>query len=193
MKPEYETWRKLNAFSLDVPEAEFPFSARLAKENEWPKNFAHRAIEEYKKFAFLSVVAGHPVSPSDVVDQVWHLHLTYTKNYWKDFCGEVLGKPLHHHPTEGGAAERAKFHDWYTRTLESYRKHFGAEPPRDIWPEPEKKRAEKNRFVRVDMAVHWVIPRPRLSGRIRGLIGRFTQGTSSRQPSPPKEERENCL
>ena len=171
MKPEYiELWERIAGFSLDSPEARLPFSARLGKENDWSPGFTTRAIEEYKRFAFLAVVAGHPVSPSDAVDQVWHLHLTYTQNYWKRFCGEVLRQPLHHHPTQGGAAEREKFHDWYTCTLESYRKHFGTEPPRDIWPEPEAKRAEDTRFVRVDKATHWVIPRPRLSRSVRNLI-----------------------
>src|SRR5262245_60127571 len=100
MKPEHlELWRKISEFSIDLPGVELPFSARLAKENEWPKHFTHRAIEEYKKFVFLAVAAEHPVSPSDTVDQVWHLHLTYTKNYWKDFCKETLGQPLHHSPT----------------------------------------------------------------------------------------------
>ena len=33
------------------------------------------AIEEYRKFVFLALVAGHQITPSDQVDQVWHLHL----------------------------------------------------------------------------------------------------------------------
>src|SRR5262249_39267581 len=86
---------------------------------------------------------------------------------WKRFCGEVLGKPLHHHPTEGGAAEADKFDDWYRRTLGSYRDFFGTEPPRDIWPEPAEKRAERNHFVRVDKAANWVIPRPRIGRALK--------------------------
>ncbi|MCX5952813.1 MAG: hypothetical protein NTZ40_04815 [Cyanobacteria bacterium] len=33
------------------------------------------AIEEYRKFVFLALVAGHQITPSDQVDQVGHLHL----------------------------------------------------------------------------------------------------------------------
>ena len=185
MKPEYVgLWRKISEFALDLPGVEFPFSARLAKENEWRKDFAERAIEEYKKFAFLAVAAGHPVSPSDNVDQVWHLHLTYTKNYWKEFCGETLGRPLHHNPTEGGSREREKFEDWYQKTLDSYRKHFDAEPPRDIWPEPEEKRARHHKFVRVDKGANWVIPKPRLTKAARmlfavGAVGAMAAGCSA--------------
>jgi uncharacterized protein (TIGR04222 family) len=171
MKPEYVgLWRKISEFSLDVPGAEFPFSARLAKENEWSRTFTRRAIEEYKKFAFLAVVADHPVSPSDAVDQVWHLHLTYTKNYWKQFCGEILGKPLHHNPTEGGSHERDKFRDWYQKTLDSYCEFFDRKPPRDIWPLPEDKLSHHPRFVRVDKSANWVVPKPGLSRPLRALL-----------------------
>jgi len=112
MKTEYVgLWQRIAGFSLDSPGAELPFSTRLAKENDWTSEFGARAIEEYKRFAYLAVAAGHPVSPPDAVDQVWHLHLTYTQNYWKKFCAEILAKPLHHQPTEGGVAESEKFQD----------------------------------------------------------------------------------
>src|SRR5688500_16905963 len=51
------------------------FEPRLRRENGWSAGFARRAIEEYRKFLFLAATARHPVSPPDVVDQVWHLHL----------------------------------------------------------------------------------------------------------------------
>jgi hypothetical protein len=81
-----ELWRRIEQFQLDSPEAALPFSARLARENNWPSAYAQRVISEYKRFTFLAVVAGHPVSPSEDVDQAWHLHLTYSENYWKVFC-----------------------------------------------------------------------------------------------------------
>ena len=86
---------------------------RLARDNGWTFEFAERVVEEYRRFAFLAKTAGHPVTPSDEVDQMWHLHLTYTRSYWDDFCGRVLEAPLHHDPTQGGRAEGEKFDDWY--------------------------------------------------------------------------------
>jgi uncharacterized protein (TIGR04222 family) len=158
-----ELCRRIEQFQLDSPEVALPFSARLARENNWPSAYAQRVISEYKRFTFLAVVAGHPVSPSEAVDQAWHLHLTYSENYWKVFCPEILGKPFHHHPTKGGGSEKHKFEDWYARTLESYEKFFGAPPPRDIWPAPETHRKEKHLFIRVDRERNWIIPKPRLS------------------------------
>ena len=111
--------------------------------------FAARAIEEYRKFCFLAVHAGHPVTPSDEVDQVWHLHLTYSRHYWDALCRDTLEKPLHHGPTQGGVAEDRKFHDWYDNTLASYRRYFG-EPPKDLWPAARERFHERNDFVRIN-------------------------------------------
>jgi uncharacterized protein (TIGR04222 family) len=158
-----ELWRRIEGFQLDSAEAALPFSARLARENNWSPAYAQRVITEYKRFTFLAVAAGHPVSPSEDVDQAWHLHLTYSENYWKVFCPEILGKPFHHQPTKGGATEKHKFEDWYARTLESYEKFFGVAPPRDIWPAPEAQRKGKHLFIRVDRERNWIIPKPRLS------------------------------
>jgi len=166
-----ELLQRLEQFQLDSPEATLPFSARLARENNWSATYTQRVIAEYKRFAFLAVAAGHPVSPSEDVDQAWHLHLTYTRNYWTVFCPEVLQTSLHHQPTQGGPTERDKFDDWYLRTLESYHACFGEEPPRDIWPAAETKRAAKPEYVRVDQRAHWIIPKPawRFSPRLAAL------------------------
>ena len=56
-----ELLRRLEQFQLDSPEASLPFSARLARENNWPLPYTQRVITEYKRFAFLAVAAGHPV------------------------------------------------------------------------------------------------------------------------------------
>jgi uncharacterized protein (TIGR04222 family) len=160
-----ELLRRLEQFQLDSPEASLPFSARLARENNWSTADAQRVITEYKRFAFLAIAAGHPVSPSEDVDQAWHLHLTYSENYWKVFCPEILGQPFHHHPTKGGKTEHEKFNDWYARTLKSYQIFFNELPPADIWPSPEAREREKHDFTRVDRAENWVIPKPRLRVR----------------------------
>lgn len=157
-----ELLQRLNQFNLDSPDSTFPFSSRLAKENLWSPAYARRVIEEYKRFAFLGVAAGHPVSPSEDVDQAWHLHLTYSQSYWREFCPEVLRQPFHHQPTKGGEAEHSKFQDWYARTLESYEKFFGAKPPGDIWPSPEERQKTRPHFVRVDRNQHWILRKPRL-------------------------------
>jgi hypothetical protein len=93
------------------------------------------------------------------VDQVWHLHLVYTRSYWQDFCPNVLRRELHHGPTLGGAEEQTKFTNWYARTKETYAARFGEKPPRDIWPDSRTRFARVN-FRRVDMDANWILPRP---------------------------------
>lgn len=153
---------RLKQFNLDSPDSTFPFSSRLAKENQWSPAYARRVIDEYKRFTFLAVAAGHPVSPSEDVDQAWHLHLTYSQNYWRVFCPEVLRQPFHHQPTKGGEAEHAKFQDWYSRTLESYESFFAEKPPGDIWPSPAQRQDTRQHFVRVDREQNWIIRKPKL-------------------------------
>jgi uncharacterized protein (TIGR04222 family) len=161
-----DLYSRLGVFSFDNKEATYTFADRLAKENGWSRAYAARAIEEYRRFLLLAATAAHPVSPLDAVDQVWHVHLLYTRSYWDDLCKHVLPAPLHHEPSTGGRAERAKFDDWYARTIESYRRTFGKAPPPDIWPAPDGKAAHP-RFKRVDVARHWVMPK---FGVARGLI-----------------------
>lgn len=153
-----DLWKKLESLLLDDPAASLPFSLRLARDNGWSQGFARRVAQEYKRFLYLCCEAGHPVTPSDEVDQAWHLHLCSTRAYWEDLCRETLGRAVHHGPTRGGSVEGAKFGDWYARTLASYRAHFGADPPRDIWPE-HAVRFGGQRFERVDRALHLVVPR----------------------------------
>lgn len=155
-------WSRIDSYEFDAVDVALPFSARLARDNNWSVDFAERAIEEYKKFAFLAMTAGHPVTPSDEVDQVWHLHLLYTRSYWEDFT-RILGKPLHHGPTLGGVNEGCKFHAWYENTLCSYSKVFAVAPPADIWPEPASRFGDAMQFRRINTRTSWVIPKPKLS------------------------------
>src|SRR5262245_25622594 len=158
---EQEIYNRIKAFRFDDADASLPFVSRLERDNGWSRAYAVRAITEYRKFVFLAMVAGHPVSPSDQVDQAWHLHLLYTRSYWERFCRDVLGAPVHHGPTKGGRDETLKFEAWYDRTLESYRRFFG-EPPGDIWPDVSIRFGEDLHYVRVNTRRSWIIPKRRL-------------------------------
>lgn len=126
-------WLRIQTYNLDDTNSEFPFSKKLAKENNWTHNFALNAIEEYKRFIYLSCISSKGASPSFIVDQVWHLHLTYTVTYWKVFCPKVLQRELHHHPSKGGASETMKYDSLYDDTIELYQQVFNEEPPTNFW------------------------------------------------------------
>ena len=134
---ECKLWKDIQQFSFDDATSSFPFSKKLQQENNWTNDFTLQAIEEYRRFIFLCCILPNGASPSETVDKVWHLHLTYTTNYWVYFCRQTLHKDIHHYPTKGGAEEQAKHTTWYQETLEAYRQTFKTEPPATIWsPEP---------------------------------------------------------
>jgi hypothetical protein len=151
---------KIESFQLDEPGAALPFTSRLAREQGWDHAFAGRVVREYLRFIHLAMTAGHPVTPSEEVDQAWHLHLIYTRSYWEKLCRDTLGQELHHGPTVGGSAEGAKFSDWYAKTLASYRRIFGEPAPADIWPDPVARFANAGSGRWIDTSKFWLIPRP---------------------------------
>lgn len=156
---EMELFEKIQAFELDDNSASFKFSERLARENGWSKTYTHRVIDEYKKFIFLCCISDSGVTPSDPVDQAWHLHLTFTKSYWIDFCQNTLGQQIHHNPTKGGDNEREKFKSFYDKSENLYKEKFGIFPPDDIWHHSQKRFSEI-KFQRVNLHRNWVIPKP---------------------------------
>lgn len=163
MTPELQNrFERLDKFPLVSAHGDVLFTKKLAEQNGWTIQQGVQAIKEYRRFLFLAMEAGHRVSPSDAVDQVWHLHLMYTHEYWNVFCPEALGRPLHHHPSAGGELEREKFKDWYEATLASYRRMFDEGPLPEFWPPVERKGEMDQRIhLRVDTKEHWIIPKPR--------------------------------
>jgi hypothetical protein len=170
-----ELWQRIRDFAIDAPGTTLSFADRLARENNWSRPFARRVVEQYRRFVFLAMVADHEVTPSDEVDEAWHLHLTYTQSYWNDLCRGVLGRPLHHVPTRGGANERSRHFEQYERTLATYAQWFEEPPPNDIWPPANVRFAKNSRHVRVNCQRAWILPKPnwiwRLAGRGSLLAG----------------------
>lgn len=160
MTPEQsQLWQKVQNFQLDNPHSAFKFSDRLASENGWNLRYTSRVIEEYKKFIFLCCITQNGVTPSDAVDQAWHLHLTFTRSYWTDLCRDTLQTEIHHNPTKGGASENAKYDSYYTDTQQLYRQTFDAIPPADIWLANQQRFSDIN-FQRVNISKYWLLKKP---------------------------------
>lgn len=164
-------WSRLLGFDFDTTGDALTFTGRLARENGWRPAHARRVVEEYRRFLYLAVRAGHPVTPSDAVDQAWHLHLIYSRSYWDDLCAQVLQRPLHHGPTRGGRSEDDRFLADYEATRASYRRCFGVEPPADLWPEPAIRFAPTARWQRVDVSASWLLPKRALRRTCLGWLG----------------------
>jgi hypothetical protein len=125
-----QLWNEIENFSLDDDNSEYNFSIRLSHENDWPIYFTEKAILEYKKFMYLAAISDKMVSPSGIVDIVWHQHLIFTKSY--STLGDLLQKKIDHIPSTHNPKEKEKFKLAETFTKEIYQQEFG-EQPAEIW------------------------------------------------------------
>jgi hypothetical protein len=125
--------------------SERAFANKIAHKHAWSSRFALRAITEYRKFVFLGVSGDTVVTPSKVIDTVWHEHLLFTRGY-RDFCRNVLGRDFDHHPELLPTDKQTDlFAQQYNATLARYRTEFRVEPPVDIWGTPKFTRTNEQR------------------------------------------------
>lgn len=119
-------WKAVSDFVLDTADESYGFSTRLAYENSWTVAFTNGAINEYKKFMYLAATSTTMVSPSAIVDIVWHQHLIYTNSYTA-FCS-ILGKRIEHIPSNHSKKERERFFIAKQQTKLLYEENFGPQP-----------------------------------------------------------------
>ena len=109
------------------------FAAKVAKKHGWSNEFAFLAVREYKKFVFLGVISHYEVTPSEVIDRVWHEHQLFTKGY-REFCANVLLQHFDHSPELIAFGDQNEaFSAQYQKTLAFYEHEFGTVPPPEIW------------------------------------------------------------
>ena len=123
-------WQKIQNFDFDHPLSEYGFTTRLARENSWTLNFTKDAVLEYKKFMYLAATADAMVSPSEIVDVVWHQHLIFSQSY-NEFCN-LIGKRIEHVPSTHNREDYEKFGQAKERTNKLYVNEFG-EQPEQYW------------------------------------------------------------
>lgn len=91
---------------------------------------------EYTKFLELKVMThcdGDLLSPPDLIDQVWHLHILDTDNYHYD-CEYLLGTSDHIvHSPDNAYDSISKIIYRCENTVLAYRKRFGLKPKSHIW------------------------------------------------------------
>lgn len=160
MQNNNQLLEKLLAFDVTDKTDDYSFIQRLASENQWSLTYAENCFVEYKKFLYLCAISPSPMTPSDAVDQVWHLHLTYTESYWNHLCKNILPNPIHHKPTKGGEDEKNKFWNQYSDTLNLYQKMFKKDPPKAIWPSVAERFNPKLSFARVNQSDFFLIKKP---------------------------------
>ncbi|HYJ82522.1 MAG TPA: hypothetical protein VEW26_06735 [Allosphingosinicella sp.] len=128
-------WAALSHMRIELSGAPLRFEDSLADEQGWTVGFAERVTDEYRRFLYLAATAGFEVTPSQAVDEAWHLHLTLP-HYREILCGRILGRPLEHRPATGESGDEERHCRQYEDTVALYERAFLRPPPSDIWPRP---------------------------------------------------------
>ena len=184
-----ELWTRILAHPFECADEPLDFTAKFAGLYACTRAEARAAIDEYRKFCFLAATVDREMVPSEIVDQVWHLHLTYTRDYWTVFCPHALGCDLHHEPSRGRTVDAAGFRERYAATLAAYAEHFGS-PPEKYWP-GTRERFRRSAKQWIDRARFFIVPRPRFPDRRTAIAASImflalaaTTAVRARSPNP---------
>lgn len=129
-RPVANLWALIGDYEFDSDADGKSFAARVEEETGLSKSVTQDAIAEYRRFLYLLAVTDEQrIVPSRIIDEIWHLHLQHTRDYWGRFC-PMIGKDLHHVPGGKGRQQRSD----YEATLALYREAFGGAAPSRIWP-----------------------------------------------------------
>ena len=125
------------------------FANKMHEKKGWNTKFAYDVIQEYKKFIYLGVISDFVVTPSLVIDEVWHQHILFSAAYRK-FCDEVLEQNFDHYPEIiNNADQTGVFQQQWNDTSELYIREFGFSPREDIWGKPkfDAKKIKESNYV----------------------------------------------
>ena len=134
-----ELWEKVARHSLpfraewdggaEPPRECASFAEALCKSGDWTDQSALRLEAEYRRYLFLTRVAGEPISPPPLLEEVCLQHLD-TGAGLAVCCapGLTAGLVAIHGLSDKDWADR------YHKARMIYLREFGHPPPKDIWP-----------------------------------------------------------
>lgn len=90
----------------------------------WIMSDALVCLQQYKNFLILSKkYLPKFLVPTKYIDEFWHNHILYTKNYFED-CKNIFGHYLHHEPSSP-SDDPNKLIENYAMTKQLYFEEFG--------------------------------------------------------------------
>ncbi len=145
-KRDRRLWHRLEGYSFHERPLSRSLIDRLQEETGHSIDVCYILVEEYRRFMYLMGSTGEILSPSPIVDVVWRLHISDEKAYFEDFCPRIIGRTIHHTPSEVPIDEDPA----YERTLEYYTQEFGR-PAVQYWPDPDTD------TVALSTALMWIV------------------------------------
>ncbi len=98
---------------------------RLLDREQWDQEDVIEAIRRYKNFLILIYkYPDHLLAPASDIDEVWHNHILFTREYSKA-CEHIFGGYLHHTPAQSSnTEEKDLMKNAQQHTAELYVKEF---------------------------------------------------------------------
>ena len=114
--------------------------SRLEKKHpEWSKPYIETLIRQYKRFLHTAANSDSELVPTKDVDEVWHEHILFTKDYfvnWKEY----LGRLVHHNPEKLG--ENKDYSESFKKTQKTLETILKEKPILDNKPKKETKKTK---------------------------------------------------
>ena len=92
---------------------------------------AQQGLQEVLRFIYLCAHSNSTLTPSVLVDDLWHEFILFTRSYSR-FCENQIGHFVHHQPS----ADRVNELLQYQQTLALYEQTFG-DCDKFFWPRPQ--------------------------------------------------------
>lgn len=98
---------------------------KLIDTQKWSLETAKEAIRRYKNFLILLLKYPDQIlAPTPDIDEVWHTHILFTREYFRD-CQKIFGDYLHHAPSRNsGPEEQYAMEEAQLRTSNLYIQEF---------------------------------------------------------------------
>lgn len=102
---------------------------KITASTSLPTHKLQEGLCEVLKFLFLCSRSPNTLTPSKLIDDIWHEFILFTRSY-QSFCEQHLNRFIHHQPSQSPKSEHAQ----YQLTLLQYLAEYG-QPPTPYWPE----------------------------------------------------------
>jgi hypothetical protein len=120
-----------NNLDLNQLQSDHNLIALVQEDTGWKIKFTKWVLVEYERFLYLRSM-DDTLSPSIIIDTVWHLHILCTKQY-AEYCINTFGKFVHHDAYDMIRFTESEKKNRLANTLVAYRSVFGQTDDFFIW------------------------------------------------------------
>ncbi len=131
----------IDGLDLSMIERQLRTPKKYGGKHNWRGKRIQSAILWYRRFLKLRLLEDALIVPTPDIDEVWHAHILFTKQY-QAACNLIFGHYIHHTPSDGSLEKQEQFNTQKALSLDLFQKHFEEQPP-------EKNAVKKSKKSRV--------------------------------------------